>query len=86
MALPRDENLRKEELNFLKEELKKIEARIKEVQYSGSKEVVEAQIRLLELREKIMKEIDKFVDIYFNSYEEDREDRKDEKDEKYEEI
>jgi len=37
-----EENIRKEmhkeELNFLKEELKRIEARIKKVQYSGSEE------------------------------------------------
>ena len=56
-----EENIRKEmhkeELNFLKEELKRIEARIKKVQYSGSEEVVEGQT-LLELRENIMKEID----------------------------
>ena len=82
-----EENIRKEmhkeELNFLKEELKRIEARIKKVQYSGSEEVVEGQT-LLELRENIMKEIDKFVDIFFHHYtrghEEDKEDKEDEKD------
>ena len=52
-----EEEIRKkmheEELNFLKEELKKVDARIKEIQYGGSKGVVEAQIELWELREKI---------------------------------
>jgi hypothetical protein len=46
MVLPKDENLRKKEFNFLKGELKKIENEIEGAQYSGSKEVVEAQIKL----------------------------------------
>jgi len=65
-----EEEIRKkmheEELNFLKEELQKVDARIKGIQYGGSKGVVEAQIELWELREKIMKETNKFVDIYSN--------------------
>jgi len=63
--------MHEEELNFLKEELKKVDARIKEIQYGGSKGVVEAQIELWELREKIMKETNKFVDIYSVPYNEE---------------
>jgi hypothetical protein len=68
-----EENSKKiheEELNFLKEELKRIDIEIKRIQYGGSVQIVEAQIKLWELREKIMKELSKFVDIY---HEEDRE-------------
>ena len=46
-----EENM--EELNFLKEELKKINAGIKTFQYGGNKEIVEAQVKLWELKEKI---------------------------------
>ncbi|MEE8564463.1 MAG: hypothetical protein V3S96_02595 [Atribacterota bacterium] len=70
-----EEEIRKkmheEELNFLKEELQKVDARIKGIQYGGSKGVVEAQIELWELREKIMKETNKFVDIYSTPYNEE---------------
>jgi len=70
-----EEEIRKkmheEELNFLKEELQKVDARIKGIQYGGSKGVVEAQIELWELREKIMKETNKFVDIYSSPYNEE---------------
>ena len=68
-----EENSKKmheEELNFLKEELKRIDIEIKRIQYGGSVQIVEAQIKLWELREKIMKELSKFVDIY---HEENRE-------------
>ena len=44
---------------------KKIDNQIKVTVYGGNKDVVEAQIKLWELRENIMKEINKFVDIYF---------------------
>jgi len=53
------------------EELQKVDARIKGIQYGGSKGVVEAQIELWELREKIMKETNKFVDIYSSPYNEE---------------
>lgn len=46
-----EENM--EELNFLKEELKRINAGIKTFQYGGNKEIVEAQVKLWELKEKI---------------------------------
>ena len=53
-----------EELNFLKEELKKIDTKIKTTNYSSDKrETVETQIRLWELRENIFAELKKF--IYF---------------------
>ena len=42
-----------EELNFLNEELKRINAGIKTFQYGGNKEIVEAQVKLWELKEKI---------------------------------
>ncbi len=45
--------MHKEEISFLKEELKKINNKIKEVEYGGRKDVVEAHIKLWELREKI---------------------------------
>jgi len=52
-----EENIRKkmqeEELNFLKEELKRINAGIKTFQYGGNVSIVEAQIKLWELREKV---------------------------------
>ena len=60
--------MHEEELNFLKEELKKINAKIKESYYGGRKEDVEAQIKLWELREKIKEIYDQE-----DSYEEDRE-------------
>jgi len=65
--------MHEEELNFLKDELKRIDVGIKKIQYGGTAESVEAQIKLWELREIIMKEINKFVDIYFASYKEDNE-------------
>ena len=64
MALPRNENLHEEELNFLKEQLKKINVGIKTFQYGGSVSVVEAQTKLWELREKVMKEISDKEDRY----------------------
>jgi hypothetical protein len=41
------------ELNFLKGELEKINNQIKVTVYGGNKEIVEAQIKLWELKEKI---------------------------------
>lgn len=46
-----------EEFNFLKEELKKIDKQIKAITYGGTKDSVEADIKLWELREMIIKEI-----------------------------
>jgi len=46
-----------EEFNFLKEELKKIDEQIKTTTYGGTKDSVESDIKLWELREKIIKEI-----------------------------
>ena len=51
MALPKDENLRKKEFNFLKGELKKINAQIEKLQYGSG--VIEKQAKLWELKEKI---------------------------------
>jgi glutathionyl-hydroquinone reductase len=65
------QKMHEEELNFLKEELKRIDVEIKRMQYGGSVQLVEAQIKLWELREKVMKEISKFVDIYFAKYKEE---------------
>jgi len=52
-----EENISKkmheEELNFLKEELKKIDNQIKVIIYGGNKDIVEAHTKLWELREKI---------------------------------
>lgn len=47
-----------EEPNFLKGELKKIDGQIKVTQYGGSKDIVEAHIKLWELREIIKGKID----------------------------
>lgn len=44
-----------EELNFLKEELKKVNAQIEKLQYSSG--VIESQVTLWELRDKIKGEI-----------------------------
>lgn len=41
------------ELNFLREELKKIDKQIKVIVYGGNKDIVEAHTKLWELREKI---------------------------------
>ncbi|TFB08809.1 hypothetical protein E3V08_02415 [Candidatus Atribacteria bacterium MT.SAG.1] len=61
----KDEKLREEELNFLKEELKRINTKIKTANYAGDKiEMIEAQIKLWELREKIMKDLSKHVFMY----------------------
>jgi len=68
-----NKKMHEEEFNFLKEELKRIDVEIKRIQYGGSLQIVEAQIKLWELREKVMKEISKFVDIYFAGYGEDKE-------------
>ncbi|GAI21246.1 unnamed protein product [marine sediment metagenome] len=46
-----------EEFNFLKEELKKIDKQIKAITYGGTKDSVEADIKLWELRGMIIKEI-----------------------------
>jgi hypothetical protein len=42
-----------EELVFLREELNKINQQIKNITYGGSKDIVEAQIKLWELRDLI---------------------------------
>jgi len=42
---------------FLKEELKKIDKQIKAITYGGTKDSIEADIKLWELREMIIKEI-----------------------------
>lgn len=65
MALSKDENLRKKEIYFLKKELKRIEDEIEKTKYSDSE-----MKKLWELREKIKKESDKFVDIYIARYSE----------------
>jgi len=46
------------ELDFLRGELKKIEKEIKDTQYGGNKDSVEADIKLWELREIIKGKID----------------------------
>lgn len=46
------------ELDFLKEELKKIDNQIKVIVYGGNKDSVEAQTKLWELRETIKEKID----------------------------
>ena len=63
MALPKDENLRKREIYFLKKELKRIEDEIENTKYSDPK-----MKKLWELREKIIKESDLFKDIYITQY------------------
>ncbi|HZJ35860.1 MAG TPA: hypothetical protein VFD29_04470 [Gillisia sp.] len=45
-----------EELDFLKEELKKIDTSIKGMTYDDTLNIVEAQMKLWELREEIIKE------------------------------
>jgi len=50
-----------EELNFLKEELNKINGNIKNIVYGGNKDVVEAQIKLWELRDIIKGKIEEFI-------------------------
>jgi len=55
------DNIRKkvyqEELNFLKEELKKIDTSIKGMTYIDTINIVEAQTKLWELREEIINKI-----------------------------
>lgn len=63
MALPKDDNLRKRHIFFLKKELKRIEDEIEKTKYSDSE-----MKKLWELRDKIKKELDKFVDIYIRQY------------------
>lgn len=65
MALPKDDNLRKREIIFLKKELKRIEDEIEKTKYNNSE-----MKKLWELREKIKKESDKYVDIYITQYSE----------------
>ncbi len=48
-----DKKMREEEINFLKEELKRINDGITSYQYGGTKEATEAQVKLWELREII---------------------------------
>lgn len=49
-----------EELDFLKEELKKIDTSIKGMTYDDTLNIVEAQMKLWELREEIIKEERKY--------------------------
>ena len=63
MILPKDDDLRKKEIDFLKKELKRIEGEIGKTEYSDSE-----MKKLWELRDKIKKEIDKFIDIYIRRY------------------
>lgn len=50
-----------EELDFLKGELKKINARIEELQYGSG--VINAQAKLWELRDKIKEEISELTQV-----------------------
>ena len=50
-----------EELNFLKGELKKIDAQIEELQYGSG--VIHSQARLWELRDKIKGEINELTHV-----------------------
>lgn len=64
------DNIRKkiyqEELNFLKEELKKIDTSIKEITYTDTMNIVEAQMKLWELREEIINKIINSEDFIAN--------------------
>ena len=64
MAKIQDKEMHEKELNFLKEELKKIDVEIK-MNKCTYRDDIRKQLQLWELREKIMEEINKFVDIYF---------------------
>ena len=64
MARIQDKEMHEKELNFLKEELKKIDVEIK-MNKCTYRDDIRKQLQLWELREKIMDEINKFVDIYF---------------------
>jgi hypothetical protein len=64
MARIQDKEMHEKELNFLKEELKKIDVEIK-MNKCTYRDDIRKQLQLWELREKIMEEINKFVDIYF---------------------
>lgn len=64
MEKTEDKKMHEEELNFLKEELKKIDSEVKMNKCTSIVDI-EKQLKLWELREKIMKEVNKFVDIYF---------------------
>lgn len=63
MALPKDDNLRKSQIFFLKKELKRIEDEIAKTKYCDS-----AMKKLWELRDKIKKELVKFVDIHIRQF------------------
>ena len=58
----KDEELREREINFLEEEFKKINDRIKEVKYSNEEALVSQKI-LWALRGIIWEELIKFLDI-----------------------
>lgn len=64
------DNIRKkvyqEELNFLKEELKKIDTSIKGMTYIDTINIVEAQMKLWELREEIINKIINSEDFIAN--------------------
>lgn len=59
MVLDKDDNLRKRQIYFLEKELKRIEDEIEKTKHSDSK-----MDKLWERREKIKKELEKFVDIH----------------------
>ena len=67
MARIQDKEMHEKELNFLKEELKKIDVEIK-TNKCTYRDDIRKQLQLWELREKIMDEINKFVDIYFANH------------------
>lgn len=67
MARIQDKEMHEKELNFLKEELKKIDVEIK-MNKCTYRDDIRKQLQLWELREKIMDEINKFVDIYFANH------------------
>lgn len=54
--------MREEEFNFLKEELKKMDAQIKEFGYKSG--TIQTQEKLWELREKVNNKINEFIRIY----------------------
>ena len=64
------DNIRKkiyqEEINFLKEELKKIDTSIKEMTYTDTMNIAEAQMKLWELREEIINKIINSEDFIAN--------------------
>jgi len=58
------EEIHNEEILFLKEELKEIEKQIKDTNYDD----INKQKKLWDLREYILKEISKFLNVYIMTY------------------